>query len=138
MSKTVLDPSDPLYVPASVSKAKKPASKDVESQNYLHEDMDEIAVGVNAASLVWLRLLQLRCMRPKDKYHLLSNKWLKRYGVDRCAKTRALAALQKRGLIRTARHNAGNIRVIITPRGKRPGAKARRRRCKNATGAMQI
>jgi hypothetical protein len=93
--------------------------------------MSEIAVGVNAASLVWLRLLQLRCMRPRDKYHLLSNKWLKQYGVDRSAKTRALAALQKRGLIRTARPNAGNIRVMIIPRNKRPGAQ--RRRCKSAT-----
>jgi hypothetical protein len=117
--------------PAAVKPEKEQARK--KEQNYLHVDMDEIAVGVNATSFVWLRLLQLRCMRPKEKYQLLSNKWLERYGVDRKAKARALGALKQRGLIRTARPNAGNTRAAIIPKSQRSVAKTRRLRGKSGT-----
>jgi len=128
------DPFDD--VPAAVPKVKRETARarEEKEQNYLHENMDEIAVGVNAASLVWLRLLQLRRMRSNEKYLLLSNKWLEQYGVDRWAKGRALAAFKRRGLINTARSNAGNTRVAVIPRSKRRVAKPQQRRSKSATG----
>lgn len=96
-------------------------------QNFLHVDMDEVAAGVNVVSFIWLRLLQLRRMRPKDKYLLLSNQWLSQYGIGRRAKNRGLLTLRERGLIRTARTNAGNTRVAIIPRNKRRVAGQKRR-----------
>ena len=89
--------------------------------------MDEVAAGVNVVSFIWLRLLQLRRMRPKDKYLLLSNQWLSQYGIGRRAKNRGLLTLRERGLIRTARTNAGNTRVAIIPRNKRRVAGQKRR-----------
>jgi hypothetical protein len=88
-------------------------------QNYLHANMEEIVVGVPATGIVWLRLLQLKAMRPRDKHHDLANVWLEQHGVDRYAKMRALQVLEKRGLIRVVRLARRSPQVYIIPRSKR-------------------
>jgi hypothetical protein len=95
-------------------------------RNYLHAPMDTIADGVSGASLVWLRLLQLQCMKPEDKHYVLANEWLAQYGVDRKVKARALASLEKRGLIKMSRPNNGSApRISIVQPKKRRVAKSR-------------
>jgi hypothetical protein len=119
MSEIVLDPSDPLYVPEPVlAKAKKPASKEVKSQNDLFVDMDDICPGLNAAGVVWVRLLQLRSMRPRDKWHILSNNWFERYGVDRFAKNRGLHILERDGVIQVVWSERRSPRVRLLPRSR--------------------
>jgi hypothetical protein len=96
-------------------------------RNYLHAPMDVIADGVSGASLVWLRLLQLQCMKPEDKHHVLANEWLAQYGVDRKVKARALASLEKRGLIKMSHPNNGSApRISIIQSKKRRVSKSRR------------
>jgi hypothetical protein len=96
--------------PAASAKARK-----TKEQNYLHEDMEEIVAGANATTIVWLRLLQLRCMR-KQRTIVLANEWLVQHGVDRFAKVRALKALSQRGLIRVEHSDHRSPRVVIIPR----------------------
>jgi hypothetical protein len=55
--------------------------------------LEEIVAGVNSTGLVWLWLLRLRALNPRDKYHTLSSEGLERYGVDRFAKYRALITI---------------------------------------------
>jgi hypothetical protein len=124
MSETVLDPSDPLYVPEPASKAKKPASKEVQSQNYLFADMDDVCPGLSATGVVWVRLLQLRSMRPRDKWHVLSNGWFEQYGVDRFAKNRALHSLEKAGRIRVVWSDRRSPRVSIIRQSRRRRTKS--------------
>ena len=119
MSEIVFDPSDPLYVPPATFKAKKPVSKEVKSQNYLFADMDDVCRGLNPAGVVWVRLLQLRSMRKRDKWHVLSNGWFERYGVDRHAKNRAVHGLEKDGLIRVVWSDRRSPRVTLLPRPRR-------------------
>ena len=86
--------------------------------NYLCADMDEIAEGVDAASLVWLRLLQLRRMRPRDEYVLLGQDWLTRHGVSRYAKYRALEKFERQKLIRVIRspHRGPRVKLLARQR----------------------
>jgi hypothetical protein len=81
--------------------------------------MADIADGVNATALVWLRLLQLQTMRPQDKYHELGNKWFAEYGVSRYAKSDALKVLKRQGLIHVRDSTHHGPRVAIVPRSKR-------------------
>jgi hypothetical protein len=99
--------------PTKLSKAKRP-----QKQNYLHANMEDIIDGVESAGIVWLRLLQLHCMR-KEKYLALGNEWLAEHGVDRFAKARALRSLEKRGLIQIMRSPRRSPLVHIIPRAKR-------------------
>jgi hypothetical protein len=120
MSEAEFDPSDPLYVRApAASKAKRPAPKEVKSQNYLFADMDDVCRGLNAAGVVWVRLLQLRSMREHDKWHVLSNGWFERYGVDRHAKNRGLHNSEQDGAIRVVWSDRRSARVMIMPRPRR-------------------
>jgi hypothetical protein len=107
------DPLDDPPISAKPSKSKK-----TKEQNYLHADMEDIVAGVEAAGIVWLRLLQLRRMR-KEKYLTLGNEWLAAHGVDRFAKSRALRSLEKRGLIQIMRSNRRSPLVRVIPRTKR-------------------
>jgi hypothetical protein len=96
-----------------------PARKRKSSKkDYLHEDMDEIVAGLNATSIVWVRLLQLRRMR-KEKHLALSNDWLAQHGVTRYAKMRALQTLEHRGLIRVTQAAGRSPRIVIIPRRER-------------------
>jgi hypothetical protein len=108
-----LDDQESVVQPAKLSKVKRP-----QKQNYLHADMEDIAVGVSATSLVWLRLLQLRWMR-KEKCIMLSNDWLSQHGVSRYAKMRALQALKRQGLIKVTQSAGSSPRVTIIPRRDR-------------------
>jgi hypothetical protein len=96
-----------------------PARKRKSSKkDYLHEDMDEIVAGLNATSIVWVRLLQLRRMR-KEKHLASSNDWLAQHGVTRYAKMRALQTLEHRGLIRVTQSAGRSPRIVIIPRRER-------------------
>jgi hypothetical protein len=97
-----------LHNPKPKHKRKSP------KQDYLHADMEEIVAGANATSIVWLRLLQLRCMR-KEKHITLANDWLEKHGVTRYAKMRALQALEHRGLIRVIQSAGRSPRIVIIP-----------------------
>jgi hypothetical protein len=109
---------DPLDYAAADSAALAKVRK--KKQNYLHASMNEIIVGVPPTGIVWLRLLQLKTMRPQDKYHELGNQWFESHGVNRMAKTRALRVLEKRGLIRVIhKSRTGSPRVYIIPKAKR-------------------
>lgn len=103
---------------SSASTPPSPTRKRKSQQNYLHADMEDIAAGVSATSLVWLRLLQLRCMR-KEKHIALSNEWLVQHGVSRYAKMRALQALKRQCLIRVTQSAGSSPRVTIIPRRDR-------------------
>jgi DNA-binding PadR family transcriptional regulator len=81
--------------------------------------LEEIVAGVNSTGLVWLWLLRLRALNPRDKYHTLSSEGLERYGVDRFAKYRALRKLEERGLIEVSRANHHSPQVYIVPRSRR-------------------
>jgi hypothetical protein len=107
--------------------ANLPPEKDKKAPkiNFLYESMDAICRGLNAGGVVWVRLLQLQTMRPKDKYHILGNDWLARYGVGRTARNRAINAHERAGRIRTLRSDHRNIRVGLVPAQKRV-AKARK------------
>ena len=99
-----------------------PKARKQKERDFLHEDMDEVVCALPAIGIVWVRLLQLRGMRRKEKYLLLGNAWLTRHGVDRWAKMRALRSLEKKGFIYVRRENHRNPRVVIiarpTPRRK--------------------
>jgi hypothetical protein len=96
-----------------------PARKRKSSKkDYLHEDMDEIVAGLNATSIVWVRLLQLRRMR-KEKHLALSNDWLSQHGVTRYAKMRALQTPEHRGLIRVTQAAGRSPRIVIISRRER-------------------
>jgi hypothetical protein len=103
----------------AVEDVSQPARKRKSSKkDYLHEDMDEIVAGLNATSIVWVRLLQLRRMR-KEKHPALSNDWLAQHGVTRYAKMRALQTLEHRGLIRVTQAAGRSPRIVIIPRRER-------------------
>jgi hypothetical protein len=109
------DPLDDVPVPAAKPRGEKGSTKE-----FVHEEnLDELFAGMNATSIVWVRLLQLKRMRPKDRYHILGNEWLARYGVDRYAKYRALQQLRDAGLIRIHQKGKGSPRVKIIPRSQR-------------------
>ena len=73
---------------------------------------------LNATSIVWVRLLQLRRMR-KEKHLALSNDWLAKHGVTRYAKMRALQTLEQRGLIVVTQSAGRSPRIVIIPRRER-------------------
>jgi hypothetical protein len=97
-------------------------------QDYLHEGMDTIVLGLNAVGIVWVRALQLRRMRPRDKLHLLGQAWFTRHCVSRNAKYRALQKLEAAGHFRVVRsdHRGPRIGFIDKRRQKRTGRRQNR------------
>jgi hypothetical protein len=81
-------------------------------KDYLHADMKDLVVGCNVASIVWLRLVQLKTMQKKRTV-TLSNDWFQQHGINRWAKNRALRALEKSGLIQVTRSDHRSPRVTL-------------------------
>lgn len=82
-------------------------------QNFLHEDMDRVIRGLNTTGRLWVYLLRQQRMQP-GRPVTVSSKQLKRLGLDRNAKARALHSLKQDGLIRILTGGRGrNPRVEI-------------------------
>jgi len=105
---------------------------EVAKLDYLHEDMNTVVLGLNAVGKVWVRALQLRRMRPRDKLHLLGQAWFTRHGVSRYAKYRAVDKLEAAGRLRVVRSDRGGPRVEPLTAQKRN--QNRTRRSLNRTG----
>jgi hypothetical protein len=105
---------------------------DAAKLDYLHEDMDTVVLGLNAAGKVWVRALQLRHMRPRDKLHLLGQAWFTRHGVSRYAKYRAVDKLEAAGRLRVVRSDQRGPRV--EPLTARKRSQNRTARSQNRTG----
>ena len=78
--------------------------------------MAVVVMPMDAVAKVWVRLIQLQCMRPRDRHVLLGRKWLTQHGVTRYAKYRALRKLEAAGLIRAVRSDHRGPRVEILAR----------------------
>lgn len=82
-------------------------------QNFLHENMDRVIRGLNTTGRLWVYLLRQQRMQP-GRPVTVSSKQLKRLGLDRNAKARALHSLKRDGLIRILTGGRGrNPRVEI-------------------------
>jgi hypothetical protein len=80
---------------------------------YLHAEMATVVKHLGAVGKVWVRLLQLRAMRPKERRILLGQRWFTENGVSRFARSRALKKIEQAGDIRVDRANYHNPRVEI-------------------------
>ena len=72
---------------------------------------------MNTPGYMVFTLLAYLAWKTKSSTFVLSNDCLKRYGVDRDAKRRALARLEKAGVIRIERHgrHAPKVTLLIEP-----------------------
>jgi hypothetical protein len=61
---------------------------------------------------VWL-LVQYLAWKEKVQTVPLSNLALAKYGIDRRSKKRALAGLERAGLVRVIRHGSQSVRVVV-------------------------
>jgi hypothetical protein len=86
---------------------------------YLHADMATVVKHLNPVGKVWVRLLQLRCMRPRERRLLLGQRWFTQNGVSRFARSRALRKIEQAGDIRVDRTNSRNPRVEILDKRRR-------------------
>jgi hypothetical protein len=122
MSESVYSPGLGKYVEVEpfhgshtkTNKTKKQTSKD---KDFIHADMKDVVLGCNVASIVWLRLLQLKTIRKQTSL-VLANDWFEKHGVDRWAKNRALRTLEQSGLIKVTRsdHRSPRVSFVKTPR----------------------
>lgn len=114
-------PGDPLdSAPAPDTSATKQSRKRKErkpkGQDFLYEDMPNVVLGLDAAGIVWVLILQKWRMENFAEISL-TNVRLEQFGVDRFAKSRALRKLEKRGLISVNRADHRNPLVTVA-RGK--------------------
>jgi hypothetical protein len=101
------------------SEPPKKGKKAQTEADFIHEQMDEACAGLPAVGKVWLRILQLKRMRPMERHLVLGNAWFQRQGVCRQAKTRALHTLEKAGLIHVTWSDRRSPRVALLARSRR-------------------
>jgi hypothetical protein len=77
----------------------------------------DVTGAMGAPGYMVLTLLAYLAWKTKSSTFVLSNDYLKRYGVGRDAKRRALARLEKAGVIRIERdgHHAPVVTLLIEP-----------------------
>jgi hypothetical protein len=77
----------------------------------------DVTEAMNTPGYMVFTLLAYLAWKTKSSTFVLSNDCLKRYGVDRDAKRRALARLEKAGVIRIERHgrHAPKVTLLIEP-----------------------
>ena len=77
----------------------------------------DVTAAMNTPGYMVFTLLAYLAWKSKSSTFVLSNDYLKRYGVDRDAKRRALARLEKAGVIRIERHgrHAPMATLLIEP-----------------------
>lgn len=77
----------------------------------------DVTEAMNTPGYMVFTLLAYLAWKTKSATFVLSNNYLKRYGVDRDAKRRALARLEKAGVIRIERHgrHAPIVTLLIEP-----------------------
>jgi hypothetical protein len=97
--------------------ARKPRGK---KNNFALIPLDwaaDVTAAMNTPGYMVFTLLAYLAWRTKSPTFVLSNDYLKRYGVDRDAKRRALARLEKAGVIRIERHghHAPIVTLLIEP-----------------------
>jgi hypothetical protein len=81
-------------------------------KNFIHEDLETLILGLDPRGRVWTYLLQQRRMQP-GKSVVVSNIQMAKFDVSRYAKTRALLAFEKAGLIRLERDGKHSLRVKV-------------------------
>jgi hypothetical protein len=77
----------------------------------------DVAEAMRAPGYMVFTLLAYLAWKTKSSTFVLSNVYLKRYGVDRDAKRRALARLEKAKVIRIERdgHHAPVVTLLVEP-----------------------
>ena len=77
----------------------------------------DVTKAMNAPGYMVFTLLAYLAWKTKSSTFVLSNDYLKRYGVDRDAKHRALVRLEKAGVILIERHgrHAPIVTLLIEP-----------------------
>ena len=77
----------------------------------------DVTEAMNTPGYMVFTLLAYLAWKTKSSTFVLSNDYLKLYGVDRDAKRRALARLEKAGVIRIERHgrHAPIVTLLIEP-----------------------
>jgi hypothetical protein len=77
----------------------------------------DVTEAMNTPGYMVFTLLAYLAWKTKSSTFVLSNDYLKRYGVDRDAKRRALVRLEKAGVIRIERHgrHAPIVTLLIEP-----------------------
>jgi hypothetical protein len=77
----------------------------------------DVTEAINAPGYMVFTLLAYLAWKTKSSTFVLSNDYLKRYGVDRDAKHRALVRLEKAGVILIERHghHAPIVTLLIEP-----------------------
>jgi hypothetical protein len=93
--------------------------KRVVPTDFIFEQMDEACIGLPAVGKIWLRILQLKRMRPKEKYLLLGSTWTRRHGISRQVKSTSLNTLERAGLIHVERSDHRNPRIVLIPPSRR-------------------
>jgi hypothetical protein len=80
----------------------------------------DVTEAMNAPGYMVFTLLAYLAWKTKSSTFVLSNDYLKLYGVDRDAKRRALGRLEKAGVIRIERHgrHAPIVTLLIEPAGR--------------------
>jgi hypothetical protein len=108
------DPLDSVPVPdtSATKQDRKRKERKPKGQDFLYEDMPNVVLGLDAAGIVWVLVLQKWRMENFAEISL-TNVRLEQFGVDRFAKYRALRRLEKLGLIRVDRADYRNPLVTV-------------------------